>query len=105
MTNGGKWGLRVTFSPGSPQATVSVAGRVSGANAGRLEEALEGARAGGERRVAVDLAAVDYVSSVGVQVLGRMTARFAEDGGELLLVNVQAPVSIALDLAGIPFKV
>jgi anti-anti-sigma factor len=102
--SGGKWELRVALSAGSPAATVSVSGRVSGANAARLDEALEGAWIAGTRRIVLDLQGVDYLSSAGVDVLGRMSARLANAGGELLVVHVQAPVGLVLDLAAIPFK-
>ena len=103
MAGGGKWELRVALSAGSAAATVVVAGRVSGANAARLDEALQGAWVAGERRIVVDLQGVDYLSSAGVDVLSRMSARLADAGGELQLVHVQAPVGLVLDLAGIRF--
>lgn len=82
---------------------VAVRGRLSRANAPRLVEAIESAMAAGERQITLDLRGVDYVSSPALQVLRELAARLQALGGGLILTELQPPVRIALELAGIAY--
>ena len=101
MTDERKWGLTATRSGGPETTTLTLTGRVSHANTARLAEALDGAVSSGAREIVVDLAGVDYVSSAGLEVLGRAARRVAAMGGRLVLAAAQPPVKVALDLAGV----
>ena len=96
-----RWGLtlRQPAEPGT--TTMAVRGRLSRANAPRLVEGVEAAVAAGERQIALDLRGVDYVSSTALQVLSELAARLEALGGGLVLTDVQPPVRIALELAGL----
>jgi anti-anti-sigma factor len=79
---------------------LTVAGRIGHASAPGLRERLEALVAAGERRLVIDLEAVDYLSSAGLVVLEAATARFEAIHGALVLCAVTEPVRIVLDLAG-----
>jgi anti-sigma B factor antagonist len=54
----------------------------------------------GERRLVVDLAGVEYVSSAGLRVFLKLARRVKDAGGELLLCAMGEPVRQVFDLAG-----
>jgi anti-anti-sigma factor len=101
MTNRDTWGLDVTRSTDGESALVTLAGRLSGANAPRLAEAHDQAIAGGQRRIVLNLQGVDYISSAALEVLADAVARLTAAGAALVLTGAQPPVRIALELAGI----
>jgi len=80
---------------------VAIRGRLSRANVPRLVEAVESAMTAGERQITLDLRGVDYVSSTALQVLNELATRLEAGGGRLVLTDVQPPVRIALELAGL----
>jgi anti-anti-sigma factor len=100
MTQESRWGLTVRPA-GAESEAVAVRGRLSRANAPRLVEAVESAIAAGKRQITLDFRGVDYVSSTGLQALGELSARLEALGGGLVLTEVQPPVRIALELAGL----
>ena len=102
MTDAHKWGLTVTRSETPGGHTISVAGRLSQANAPKLAGALEDDIAAGHREMVLDLSEVDYVSSAALEVLKQTSERLSQAGGRLLLSNPTPPVRVALELAGIP---
>jgi len=101
MTNEPRWGLTLGQAAAPGTGSVAVRGRLSRANAPRLMEAIESAIAAGERQITLDLQGVDYVSSTALQVLSELAARLQALGGRLVLTDVQPPVRIALELAGL----
>jgi anti-anti-sigma factor len=77
-----------------------VAGRIGAESAPQLIEALVAAVEGGDRRILVDLGAVDYLSSAGVIALEATAGRVYAAGGRLVLCDLAEPVRLALQLAG-----
>jgi stage II sporulation protein AA (anti-sigma F factor antagonist) len=75
-------------------------GRLDGASAPELREALGALDAAGERRIVVDLAAVDYMSSAGLAVLLWLAKRMREAGGSMALCAVEVQVQRVFNLAG-----
>ena len=57
--------------------------------------------AGDNVRVLVDLSEVDYISSIGVQMLVNAANSIAGRGGKMALLNPQPSVLDVLDLTGI----
>src|SRR5215216_461560 len=57
--------------------------------------------AGDNVRVLVDLSEVDYISSIGVQMLVNAANSIASRGGKMALLNPQSSVLDVLDLTGI----
>ena len=75
---------------------LSISGRIGGAAAPALREALTDA-AGAGAPLVVDLTRVDYISGAGVAAL--QAAAAARDGA-FVLCGISPPVRVALDLAG-----
>ena len=74
------------------------AGRVDSTTSDALEQALGRATGAGDRRVIVDLGAVEYISSAGLRVL--LVAARRIGGGALVLCSLAEPVRQVFDLAG-----
>jgi anti-anti-sigma factor len=81
-------------------AVVAPTGRLDNASAPLLQKALLTVEAAGERRLVVDLAGVDYVSSAGLAVLFALAKRTREHGGSLAICALREQVRRVFDLAG-----
>ena len=81
-------------------AVVAVEGRVGHVSAPRLDAALQEVVARGTRKVAIDLEAVDYLSSAGLLALDNMARRLEALNGRLAVCASGGPVLLALQLAG-----
>ena len=79
---------------------LKLAGRLGTASAGPLGESIERAYAAGNRKIVLDLAGLDYISSAGVGAIERAADRLAGAGGALMLTRPQGALKLALDLAG-----
>jgi anti-sigma B factor antagonist len=73
-------------------------GRLDSVTSADLEQRLVAVRE--ERRLVVDLAGVEYVSSAGLRVFLKLARRVKDAGGELLLCAMGEPVRQVFDLAG-----
>ncbi|HUR33156.1 MAG TPA: STAS domain-containing protein [Vicinamibacterales bacterium] len=92
------WSVETSFDA-THADTVVVHGRLGTTGAARLEAALTAALTPG-RRLRLDLAQVDYISSAGLAVLTETDRRLRAGGGHLELVRVSETVRLALRLAG-----
>lgn len=99
-----RWPLDIATNLSGGTLFVVLAGRISGRSAGTLEAALAGID-GGVRVVVLDLAAVDYISSAGLNLIEALASRLAREGRTLTLAGVAEPVRIALELAGLSEKI
>jgi anti-anti-sigma factor len=78
-----------------------LSGRLGCSSSEALTQALSGAvDAAGRFGVVVDLEAVDYLSSAGLQALESFAARLASQGRELILCGALDSVKLALILSG-----
>ena len=77
-----------------------LAGRVSHASSRALDERVSGLLGAGHTRLVMDFSGVDYVSSAGLQVVGRAAAAAEAAGGALVVTGLSDPVRLAFDLAG-----
>lgn len=69
-------------------------GRITGVDDGeQLTSAFEAQLALGRRNFVLDLAAVDYMNSTGLNLLLRMFTKVRNSGGELLLGSMNSKVS------------
>lgn len=75
-------------------------GRVDSTTAASLEQALVGAIGRGERRLVVDFAGVDYISSAGLRALLIAARRVKESKGAWVLSSLGEPVRQVFELAG-----
>jgi anti-sigma B factor antagonist len=84
----------------SGAVVVSVAGRVDAGNAATLEQRLLGLIDGGERRVVVDCAGLDYISSAGLRALLVAVKRLKGTGGKMALGSLKDDIREVFDIAG-----
>jgi anti-anti-sigma factor len=87
--------------PGPPSVlTLTLNGRLDADGTDSFAGLLAAAIDRGERRIIVDLAAVDYVSSVGLRALMLAAKRLVPLGGRLVLCAPQFQIRQLLDVAG-----
>jgi anti-sigma B factor antagonist len=79
---------------------LTLTGRIGSASAPALADRLAAATEGGDRRLVIDFAGVDYLSSAGLVVLEAANRRVEALEGALVLCALTEPVRIVLDLAG-----
>ena len=79
---------------------VAPAGRLDAASAPTLKSALEALDAAGVRRLVIDLAGVEYISSAGLGVLFGLAKRIRETGGALAICALSDQVRRVFELAG-----
>ncbi len=79
---------------------VSMKGRIAAVSVPAVVSVLDEAVRARPRRVVVDLAGVDYVSSEGVRAFRETGRRLAETGSALVLCAAPEPVRMTLTLAG-----
>jgi stage II sporulation protein AA (anti-sigma F factor antagonist) len=79
---------------------VAPAGRLDSVTSSELERHLAARLAAGERRLVIDLAGVDYISSAGLRVLLMAAKRLKEPSSALVLCGMGPGVRTVLELAG-----
>jgi anti-anti-sigma factor len=90
---------RIQSRPG--WTLVSIAGRLDMTSAGVLEQELEGLIGAGNRRLAVDMTRLDYLSSAGLRALLVAARRLQETAGTLALIGLHGMVKEVLEIAGL----
>jgi anti-anti-sigma factor len=75
-------------------------GRLDASTAGPVESQLLARIEAGERKVVVDLAEMDYISSAGLRVFLLALKRLTAGGGAIVLCSLQEPVRQIFDIAG-----
>lgn len=78
-----------------------LAGRVAHASSQALDERISRLLDAGNVRLVMDFAGVDYVSSAGLDVVGRAAASAGAAGGALVVTGLSEPVRMVFDLAGV----
>jgi stage II sporulation protein AA (anti-sigma F factor antagonist) len=96
-----KWPLRIMEARLDGVLVLALTGRLGATSAGVLDAAVAQAVGRGDVRVVIDLAAVDYVSSAGLNALASASALCARARGALVLCGLADPVTIALGLGGL----
>ena len=84
-----------------PDGTVVVTGEVDLYSAPTLEQVVEGAVAGGDGNVVIDLAGVRFMDSAGLNILIRCFKSLDEQGRRLVLRSPQDAVRRTLELGAI----
>ena len=88
-------------SAGAPDVlTLTLSGRIDAGTTDSFAGALTACIDRGERRLILDLAAVDYISSVGLRALILAAKRLAPLGGRIVLCAPQPRIRQLLDIAG-----
>jgi anti-anti-sigma factor len=88
-------------SAGTPGVLIlTLTGRIDAATTDHVAQTLAACIDRGERRIVMDLAAVDYISSVGLRSLIVAAKRLAPLGGRLGLCRLQPRIKQLFDIAG-----
>jgi len=92
----------MTIQEDRQQNVVIVApiGRVDSTTSGTLDQRLSALVAAGERRLVIDLAGVDYISSAGLRVLLALAKKMKVGAGSLALCAMGDSVREVFGLAG-----
>ena len=102
--DGTVWHLQVTEENIGEVLVLVVAGRISNATAGDLGRALARLNNSRLRGIIVDLSAVDYVNSAGLQQLETAVAQMQGSSCELVVCGLRPVVNAVFQLAGsIPY--
>ncbi len=80
--------------------TLSLAGRLDGVTSKGVEERILGLIDGGARRMLLDLAGLEYVSSIGLRVLMLAAKRMKAAGGRLAVAELRPAIRKVFDIAG-----
>jgi anti-anti-sigma factor len=107
MTHGGgrkggkTWRFVVTAIVEGGEAVLRLEGRLGYRGAAILKASGDRLLAQGINRLALDLGAVDYMSSAGVRTIDELAAALEARSGRLRLLNPTDPVKLVLDLSGL----
>jgi anti-anti-sigma factor len=93
--------MEIRILPRPAWVLVGVSGRLDMTSAGTLEHKLESVIDGGQRRLAIDVSGLDYLSSAGLRALLVAAKRLQEVGGKLALIGLHGTVKDVLELAGL----
>jgi len=82
-------------------AVVTVRGRIDSTTSEELDVAIKGLMDKGHHNVALDLAAVDFLSSSGLRVMVHALKQARQAGGELVLAQPAEQASESIAIAGL----
>lgn len=77
-----------------------ISGRLDVVNSEKLEDALMKALNDGHKKVVLDLATLDYISSSGLRTLLLVLKKLNQDKGKLIISNVDPKIMQVFDLSG-----
>jgi len=80
--------------------TLSLSGKLDATNAKAFEQKILGQIESGERRIIIDLAQLDYVSSAGLRVFFLASKGVSSANGKLALCSLNDPVREVFDMVG-----
>lgn len=75
-------------------------GRVDSSASAQLEKAMLTPVSAGEKRLVIDMAGVEYISSAGLRAFLLLARRTKEAAGQLVLAGMNPGVKQVFDLAG-----
>ncbi|MFJ1302022.1 anti-anti-sigma factor [Bordetella genomosp. 5] len=79
---------------------VAPEGQINSANAAAVEADLLAHVEKGERKIALDMSRVDYISSAGLRVVLVLAKRLKQGAGTLVLCGLQPHVREVFDISG-----
>ena len=79
---------------------VAFAGNLDSNTSPQAQQALDGILASGVRKMAIDFAALDYISSAGLRVLLGTAKRLSGAGGSLRMFGLNETVREVFDISG-----
>jgi anti-anti-sigma factor len=90
--------MQTRVVPRSGFTLIALAGRLDMIAAGPLEQEIEGLIAAGAKRLAIDMSALDYLSSAGLRSLLIAGKRLP---GKVALIGLRGMVKEVLELSGL----
>src|SRR6516162_5142866 len=93
--------MEITKNQSGDYIEMKLNGRLDGYWSDHLAQTLEETVRGGIHRIRLDLAAVDYISSLGVGVLVRFHKELRAIGGNLKVFNPSEPVREVMTSTGL----
>src|SRR5262245_25723751 len=88
--------LAITVAPSEPgqsdRVRLFLAGRLDGVTSPQLEAALEPVLSGNVRTLVLDLARLEFISSMGIRLIVMSQKALARRDGSVVLLNLTAPV-------------
>ena len=100
-----RWRFAMDSARHGDVLVVAPEGRIGYSVSDRFANALAECVNQGDRRIVVDLAGVDYMSSGGVLALDALDGRLTAVGGTLILCGLSEPVRRVCALAGLTPRV
>ena len=91
--------MELTEAKKSGAVVLGVSGRIDATNAGVLEHKILALIDAGEKRLVIDCAQLQYISSAGLRVL-LIAAKRLSDGGKLALATLNHQIRDVFDIAG-----
>lgn len=92
--------LEVSESREPGVVIVGLAGRLDGSTVASLDDRLARLVQAGERRLVLDLTALEYISSVGLRTILVVAKQLRAAAGKLAMASLQDQVRQVFDLAG-----
>lgn len=80
--------------------TLGLKGRLDGVSSKGAEQKILGLIDSGERRLVLDLAELDYISSIGLRVLMLTAKRLRTVDGKLVVCGLKPAIKKVFDIAG-----
>src|SRR5262245_7911997 len=80
--------------------TLGLSGKLDATSAKTFEEKILTRIESGDRRIVIDLAQLDYVSSAGLRVFILASKRLSSANGKMVLCALKDPVKEVFDIAG-----
>ena len=93
--------MQIATAADGALATVTVGGTIDTRSSTEFEAALVKAVEGGARRIIVDFAKVDLITSAGIRVLVLFAKRLQAIGGGFALCGLSADVQRVFDISGL----
>jgi len=84
----------------SDAVTLALKGRLDGASSPGFEQRVLALINAGDHRLVIDLAQLDYISSVGLRVFMLAAKRLKPVGGRVVLCGLQPGVTQVFEIAG-----
>jgi len=92
--------LNIKSQPEGGAFALSFEGHLDTKTAKSAEDALDGALAAGQTKIAIDFAKLEYISSVGLRVLLSTMKKLKKAGGKLHLAGMNPTVKEVFDISG-----